>query len=182
MSSYNPMYTQVPTEEERSVSYTPPITVPYSLKYELKNTTAVSRSYTSNVQLNGSLTGYTGGTTCNILIPTGHNLCLVPSESVLKFSLALTADASNRARLDSCGAHGIIQRIRIYHGSNLLEDIETYGLIAKAYNDLMVSNDSIQGKYSILAETRRDMYTAVDVSLNGLTQNVNTGALLSNST
>jgi hypothetical protein len=32
---------------------------------------------------------------------------------------------------DSGGAHGLIQRICIYHGSNLLEDIDNYNLLAK---------------------------------------------------
>ena len=45
---------------------------------------------------------------------------LVPEESVLKFTLTYTAGAaSDIIRLDSCGAHGVIDRIRVWHGSNV---------------------------------------------------------------
>jgi hypothetical protein len=53
----------------------------------------------------------------------------------------------------------LIQRIRIYHGSNLIEDQDNYGLLAKMLFDLQVPTDSAYGKYNILAGTRNDLIT-----------------------
>lgn len=152
--------------------------LPFALKYEKKNTAAVSRSTTSNLQPQGSLDGYGGNSVCTINIPTGHNMVLSPAESVLKFNIARN-DATAIARWDSCGAHGLIQRIRVYHGSNLLEDLDSYNLFAKEMFDLQVSNDSVSGKYSILAGTRPDLYSA-GTTQDTINKNMNTGALISN--
>jgi len=140
--------------------------LPKSLKYGNKSEASMARSYTSNIQPNGALNGYTQGTVTTVMIPTGPNLALVSAESVLKFS-AITLGADD-GRLDSAGAHGFIQRIRVFHGSNLLEDTDHYGLVAKEYFDLQVSTDACYGKYSILSGTRNDqlvgMYNASTVS------------------
>ena len=87
-------------------------------------------------------------------IPTRNNLVLVPEESVLKFTLNYTAGAaSDIIRLDSCSAHGVIDRIRVWHGSNLLEDISAYGVLAKLMFDLQVPSDATYGKHNILTGT-----------------------------
>ena len=130
--------------------------LPKTLKYGNKTESAMARSYTSNIQPNGALNGYTPGSVTTINIPTGPNLALICAESVLKFDV--TTLGADQGRLDSCGAHGFIQRIRVFHGSNLLEDTDTYGMLAKEYFDLQVSTDACFGKYSILAGTRSDVY------------------------
>lgn len=130
--------------------------LPKNLRYDNKVEAAMARSYTSNIQPNGALNGYTPGSVTTINIPTGPNLALVGPESVLKFTVKGSANAVGR--LDSCGAHGYIQRLRIFHGSNLIEDTDEYGLLAKIYFDLQVSTDASYGKYAILAGTRGDMY------------------------
>jgi hypothetical protein len=93
-----------------------------------------------------------------INLPTRPNLVLVPSESYLKFSVpGLTAAAATALRLDSAGAHQFIQAIRIYHGSNQLEVIDNYGLLAKMLFDISVPTDAILGKLNVMAGTRGDM-------------------------
>ena len=97
-----------------------------------------------------------------INLPTQPNIVLVPSESYLKFTLpAITAagiaGASTSLRLDSCGAHQFIQSIRIYHGSNCLQSIDNYGLLAKMLFDISVPTDAILGKLNVLAGTRGDL-------------------------
>ena len=102
----------------------------------------------------------------------------MPSESYLKFqhTVMVGAAASAYTRFDSCGAHGLIQRIRVFHGSNLLSDIDNYGLLSKVLFDLQVPTDSTYGKYNILAGTRSDL----TVSFPTLTDaNVASGALMS---
>jgi hypothetical protein len=110
--------------------------------------------------MNGTGT-YGFNDTVIINLPTRNNLVLVPTESYLKFNIAFTngATASNSLRWDSCGAHGCIQRIRIYHGSNLLQDIDNYGLLAKMLFDLQVPTDACYGKFNVLAGTRNDLNT-----------------------
>jgi hypothetical protein len=87
---------------------------------------------------------------------------MVPSESYLKFTIAIKNDsgAVNYYRWDSCGAHGLISQVRVSHGSNQLENINTYGQLAKLMFDLQVNTPSSSGKFNILAGTRGDSMVA----------------------
>ena len=119
---------------------------------------SAARSYRSNIQPQNGTGTYNAGDTITINIPTRNNLVLVPEESVLKFTLNYTAGAASEIiRLDSCGAHGVIDRIRVWHGSNLLEDITAYGVLAKMMFDLQVPSDATYGKHNILSGTRNDL-------------------------
>jgi len=109
---------------------------------------------------------------------------MVPTESYLKFNIQFTSGADNNAfRWDSCGAHGVIQRIRIFHGSNLLQDIDQYGMLTKMLFDLQQPTDAIFGKQNILAGTRNDMVAftptaaaVADLSAKSVTvANINSG-------
>jgi hypothetical protein len=146
------------------------------LVYGLNVESSAARSYRSNIQpMNGTGT-YKEGDTITLNIPTRNNLVLVPEESVLKFTLTYTAGAaSDIIRLDSCGAHGVIDRIRVWHGSNLLEDITAYGVLAKMMLDLQVSSDATYGKHSILSGTRNDLVvtfpTVADTDFNSCFSN-----------
>jgi hypothetical protein len=51
--------------------------------------------------------------------------------------------------LDKAGAHGVIQRLRLYHGSQLLEDLDNYGNIVSQLTALQKSS-GCNGKDSIL--------------------------------
>jgi hypothetical protein len=134
--------------------------LPKQLKYGSKVESAPSKSFKSNVAPQNGTGNYGLNDNIIINIPTRANLCLVPSESYLKFNVAFTStDANNNIRWDSCGAHSIIQRLRIFHGSNLLQDIDNYGLLAKVLFDLQVPTDACYGKYSVLAGTRPDLMT-----------------------
>ena len=134
--------------------------LPTNLKYGNRAQSSMARSYTSNIQPNGALSGYTKGSVTTIMIPTGFNLALVSPESILKFEAVITSltGTATNGRLDSCGAHGYIQKLRVFHGSNLLEETDNYALAVKQYMDLQVSTDATYGKYSILAGTRSDQY------------------------
>ena len=134
-------------------------TIPKQLRYGSKVESAMAKSYRTNIAPQNGTNGYGLGNMITINIPTRNNLVLVPPESYLKFDVTVKngATANNPVRWDSCGAHGVIQRIRVYHGSNLLEDHDNYGLLAKMLFDLQVPTDSAYGKYNILAGTRNDL-------------------------
>lgn len=133
--------------------------LPKTLKYGSKIESAYARSMKSNIAPQNGTGPYLLGDTIIVNIPTRNNLCLVPSESYLKFNVNianLSTDA-NAFRWDSGGAHGIIQRIRIFHGSNMLQDIDSYGMLAKMLFDLQMPTDATYGKYNLLCGTRSDL-------------------------
>ena len=132
--------------------------LPKNLKYQNKVESATANAYTSNVSPQNGSGPYTAGQTIIINIPTRSNLCLVGSESTLKFSLTTTNSGtdSNYVRLDRGGASGVIQRLRLYSGSNLLEDVDSYGLLMANLISLQKSNASVRGKFNITNGTRND--------------------------
>jgi len=85
---------------------------------------------------------------------------MAPSESVLKFDLVVTNGATEAAymRLDKGGASGIIQRIRVYSGSNLIEDIDNYGCLVSNLSALQKSSVS-SGKDNILCGFSAEYFT-----------------------
>jgi hypothetical protein len=132
--------------------------LPKNLKYGTKIESAVARSSRVNIQPQNGTSTYNPNDTIIFNLPTRNNLVMVPTESYLKFNVVFTSGAADNAfRWDSCGAHGIIQRIRVFHGSNLLQDIDNYGLLAKMLFDLQQPTDGVYGKQNILAGTRADL-------------------------
>lgn len=133
--------------------------LPKNLKFGSKVESAPARSSRSNISPQNGTSYSALGDTIIINIPTRANLVMVPTENYLKFDFSLINAGANPcpARWDSCGAHGLFQRIRIYHGSNLLEDIDNYNLLAKILFDLQVSTDSAYGKMNVLCGTRNDL-------------------------
>lgn len=134
--------------------------LPKNLSYGNKVLSAPARSYKSNIQPQNGTGPYNLNDTIIFNIPTRANLVNATTENYLKFNMTYkngdTTNAST-ARFDTCGAHGIIKRIRIYHGSNLIEDIDNYGVLAKMMFELQVPTDSTYGKYTVTAGTRNDL-------------------------
>jgi hypothetical protein len=132
--------------------------IPKQLRYGSKVESASSRSYRTNIAPQNGTGPYLLNDTIIINIPTRRNLVLTPAESLLKFTTTFTNTAANNAlRWDSCGAHGIIQKIVVKHGSNVIETIENYGLLVKMLYDIQVPLTSTMGKLNILTGTRSDL-------------------------
>lgn len=90
--------------------------IPKNLKYGSKVESAPARSIRSNIQPQVG-TKFSLNELIQINIPTRQNLVMVPTESYLKFNFRVGSNAEDTVfRWDSCGAHGLIQRIRVYHG------------------------------------------------------------------
>lgn len=141
--------------------------IPTKLRYGTKVESAPARSYKTNIQPQNGTGPYGLGSVMYFNIPTRSNLFMASTENYMRFDFTLTnGDTSgNAARWDSCGAHGLIQRIRVFHGSNLLEDIDNYGLLAKMLYDIQVHTDATYGKFNILAGTRNDLYVSSSQAL-----------------
>lgn len=137
--------------------------IPRNLKYQNKKDSAYARNYTSNIAPQNGTNGYTGGTTIIINIPTAQNIVLAGSESTLKFNLNVTNGGASNAyvRLDKAGAHGVIQRLRLYHGSTLLEDFDTYGNMVSGAMALQQSGDATRGKMNIMAGLTNESFCGV---------------------
>jgi hypothetical protein len=136
------------------------MSLPSKLSYQTKIEPAAAKSYRSNIQPQNGTNGYTANNIIIFNLPTRNNLVYVPTESYLKFNATITntsAAAANYYRFDGGGAHGFFRRIRVFHGSNLLEDIDNYDMFAKMMMDCQMEWDAQYGKYSILAGTRSDL-------------------------
>ena len=145
--------------------------IPANLKFQSKVESAPARRYLTQIQPQGGTGAYNPGDTITINIPTRANTALIPSESYLKgqFNL-ITTTASTSSTLESCGWHNFIQRVRVFHGSNLLEDIDNYGQLAKILYDYQVPEDSVKGRFAITTGTNED-YSGVGTGAAAL-QNV----------
>lgn len=136
--------------------------LPKNLHYQNKVESASARAYTSAIQPQNGTGTYTSGNTITINIPTSPNTVLVPSECYLKFDLGgvTCAGATAYVRLDKAGAHGIIQRLRVTHGSQELENIDNYNALVGELIALQQSGDSTTGKYNILNGNCNALYSA----------------------
>ena len=154
--------------------------IPANLKYQSKVESAPARRYLTQIQPQGGTGTYNPGDTITINIPTRNNTALIPSESYLRGNFNLIASgASTSSCLESCGWHQFIQRIRVFHGSNLLEDIDNYGQLAKIMYDYQAPEDAVKGRFSITTGTN-EQYSAVGVAAAALlnARSVNRGAAL----
>ena len=106
------------------------------------------------------------GDTLIFNLPTRASLVLACSESYLRFTLGqITAGLTNTAiRAESGGMHSIIQKIRIWSGSNLLQDIDNYALLTKMLMDIQCPSDASYGKFNVLAGCRSDLVVTIPAS------------------
>ena len=154
--------------------------IPANLKFQSKVESAPARRYLTQIQPQGGTGSYNPGDTITINIPTRANTALIPSESYLRGNFNLIASgASTSSCLESCGWHQFIQRIRVFHGSNLLEDIDNYGQLAKILYDYQAPEDAVKGRFSNTTGTN-EQYSAVGVAAAALlnARSVNRGAAL----
>jgi len=141
--------------------------LPSNLNYGNKPETASARSYTSIIQPEGSMNGYAPNSTVKFNIPCQANTVLVPSETYLKLTLAGIvngAATTDYIRLDGAGIQGAIQRIRVYHGSTEINDIDNYNMFAKLMMSLQQPSDAFSSKQNVMSGT----FGGYNSSANGL--------------
>ena len=125
------------------------MSLPKQLLYNNKIEASYARNYQSNIApQNGQ--SYNLGETIIFNIPTARNLVMSGPDTVLKGSLNIkTGGAAEYANFDRAGVINIIQRLRIFHGSTLLSDIDNYGNLMNMMTTLQQSTDSVGGKLTI---------------------------------
>jgi hypothetical protein len=154
--------------------------IPTNLKFQSKVESAPARRYLTQIQPQGGTGAYNPGDTITINIPTRNNTALIPSESYLRGSVnIILSGAATSSCLESCGWHQFIQRVRVFHGSNLLEDIDNYGQLAKIMYDYQAPEDAVKGRFAITSGTNEE-YSAVGVAAAALlnARSVNRGRAL----
>lgn len=153
--------------------------IPANLRYQSKVESAPARRFLTQIQPQGG-SNYNPSETITINIPTRANNALIPSESYLRGSLNLSCATANAtaATFESCGVHGFIQRVRVFHGSNLLEDIDNYAQLAKIMYDFQAPDDTIKGRFSVTSGTNGNYTSTGDTSGNlQVIRGVNRGAV-----
>lgn len=157
--------------------------IPANLKFQSKVESAPARRYLTQIQPQGGTGLYNPGDTITINIPTRANTALVPSESYLRGQFNLIASgAATSSCLESCGWHQFIQRVRVFHGSNLLEDIDNYGQLAKILYDFQAPEDAVKGRFAITTGTNEEYSVNTGGAIAGATllnsRSVNRGRAL----
>ena len=124
--------------------------LPKQLLYQNKVDAMGARPYTSNIQPQGAQT-YAANDVMIFNIPCNRNTVLSPHDTYLKFSMVATngATAQDWVRLSKAGAHGFIQRLRLFHGSTLLEDCDNYANLVAQLCTHQRSADNISYKGSV---------------------------------
>jgi hypothetical protein len=128
------------------------MSLPKNALYTNNIESSFARNYQANIAPTNGLGPYSTGETIMFSIPTQRNTVMSGADSILKFDLTVTngATINNYIRLDKAGASSLISRIRIFHGSTLLEDIQNYNNLVAMLNSVQVSADGFKGKGNIL--------------------------------
>lgn len=126
--------------------------LPKNLRYQTKADPSQARQYISHIQPQNAQDFAVSGQTVQFFIPTGRNLCLNGAESYLHCDVAVVgnATAGTYFRWAGAGVQSLIQRLRVYWGGVLLEDIDNYNLLVAKLTALQSSGDNIYGKQSIM--------------------------------
>jgi hypothetical protein len=150
--------------------------IPANLKFQSKVESAPARRYLTQIQPQGG-SSFSPNDTITINIPTRNNTALIPSESYLRGSLSLSCATANAtaATFESAGVHGFIQRIRVFHGSNLLEDIDNYAQLAKILYDFQASDDTVKGRLAVTSATNPQYNVTSGTIVRGVNRGATTG-------
>lgn len=157
--------------------------IPANLKFQSKVESAPARRFLTQIQPQGS-TSFGMGETITINIPTRANTALIPSESYLKgvLNLSCSTASATAATFESAGVHGMIQRIRVFHGSNLLEDIDNYSQLAKILYDFQASDDTVKGRFAVTSATNPQYNVTSGTIVRGVNRGATTAVTITTAT
>lgn len=128
--------------------------LPKNLLYQNKLAAAPAQAYSTLISPTSGNGPYSfNGTSSTIIIniPTGGNRVLNPADTYLKFQVKLTKDATDATyvRFGCAGAHGIFQRLRLFH-TGIIEDVDDYGLLASKMIVHTCPGDSFSGRQNVM--------------------------------
>ena len=126
--------------------------LPQNLLYGNKVSALPARQYSSNIQPQGAQS-YIPNDVMIFNIPCNSNTVMSPMDTFLKFNFVWTNGSTNTqtfVRLAKAGIHSCIQRLRLFHGSVLLEDLDNYGNLVSQLVTHQRSSDSVRFKGSVV--------------------------------
>ena len=125
--------------------------------YNLKPSSVRARSYRASIPSSNQST-FTPGSSSIIYIPGGRtNTYLDTTQSYLRFTVK-NNDASMNLYVDNI-ASSFINRIDIYHGSNLLETIQGYNILMSFLKDFQINASESYGLSNIYGTSASDTAT-----------------------
>lgn len=129
------------------------MSLPSKCLYQNKINASFARNFNSVIQSQSM--NYSCGQTCVINIPTQRNQFLSGADTMLsmKLKIANLSGAASNAVLNRCGIGSCIQRLRIFSGSTLLQDIDSYGNLLSMLTSYQLSTEHVKGKYALMAGT-----------------------------
>jgi len=132
--------------------------LPKNLVYGSKIQSANARSFRTNIQPQNGTGPYSNNQTITINVPTRRNQVLATTESYLRGTLTVTNTTGDVAsfRFEKCGIHGLFRRIRVWNGSNELEDHDQYNNMAAMLYDIQMPSTAVENKYNILTGSRSE--------------------------
>jgi hypothetical protein len=124
--------------------------LPSNLKFQNRVDSLGAKAYTSSIQPQGSQS-YGVSDTMIFNLPCNRNTVLSPHDTYLKFSMTAVngATAQPFVRLAKAGASSFIQRLRVFHGSVLIEDLDSYGNLYAQLANHQRSGDNVSYKGSV---------------------------------
>ena len=151
------------------------MSLPKQLLYDNKINASYARNYNSVLQPQNT-SNYGLGQTCIINIPAMNNTAMSGADTILSMKLRLAAGIGDTTSfLNRCGGAAVIQRLRLFAGSQLLCDIDNYGQLASLLTTYQQSRDDVRGKSKVLQGTDElrgvnlftdaDLATAKDLDL-----------------
>ena len=136
--------------------------LPSKLLYQNKIESSYARNFISKIQPQNT-SNFGLGQTTTINIPCMSNQVLSGVDSVLNVRLCLksgeatgTTFVTDTVKLDGAGIISAIQRVRIFHGSQLLSDIDSYGNLMNLLFSAQCSSDLMKNKNAILMGAGQD--------------------------
>tara|TARA_R110000851_G_scaffold38124_2_gene98026 strand:+ start:2829 stop:4127 length:1299 start_codon:yes stop_codon:yes gene_type:complete len=130
------------------------MSLPKQALYGNKIQSSYARNYQSKIApQNGR--DYSLGETIIINVPTASNIVMSGADTLIKFKInARNATAGPLiAALDRGGAAGVIQRLRVFHGSSLLSDMDNYGNLVASLMSLQNDPMALITKFQVLQGT-----------------------------
>lgn len=116
------------------------------LNYALKPSAVRSRSYRASV-LPTNKTTFNPADTCIIYVPGGRRgTYLDVGQSYMRFTVKNTDPSA--CKVDGLGT-SVINRVDVFHGSNLLETIQGYNILTNYIMDMQASQSQRQGLANI---------------------------------
>lgn len=132
--------------------------LPQKLNYNSHISASHSRQYTSEINCQNT-NNHATSSTAIINIPNGRNLFIDGQSLSLQMDMVVTPTpgANTVVSLDRCGAVGAIERLRIFSGSNLLQDVNGYGNLMAMLTSHQHSHDNIKGRGAVLGGTSSNL-------------------------